>query len=234
MKTGFKVPKSKYSFLPKEKPAGLWRSPAFWVLLLITVLIVLFRLLAQKEVVAAAEYTQDGMSYRVAIEGRADVRHWQGSGFLAGRSLPQPFVLGREIVVYERPAAGGHWQEKKRYDFAGVGPWCVAMGQMDERKDIEVFIGAYRATRYFPEGPRPYFFTWDMEQQKLLRLWSGSYLDAPVFTAAAFEDMDGDGRQELKLDERQWLGETEYHYITYYTYWRSNFQPVKLKREVIE
>ena len=142
MKTEFKVPKSKYSFLPKEKPAGLWRSPAFWVLLLITVLIVLFRLLAQKEVVAAAEYTQDGMSYRVAIEGRAGVKHWQGSGFLAGRSLAQAFVLGREIVVYERPAAGVHWQEKKRYDLAAVGPWCVAMGQMDERKDIEVFIGA--------------------------------------------------------------------------------------------
>lgn len=229
MRTKFRVPKSKYSFLPEEKPAGLWRSPVAWVLLLLMIMIVLFRLLAHKEVVAAAEYTQDGVTYRVAIEGKESVKYWQGSGFLKGKSLPKPFVLGKEIVIYERQG-GGAWREKGRYEFAGVGPWCVAIGQMDEPQDIEIFIGAYRATRYFPEGPRPYFFTWNPEQKRLLRLWSGSYLDAPVFTAAKFEDIDGDGKQELRLEERQWLGETEHRYTTYYTYWRDSFQPVKVKR----
>ncbi len=218
----------------KAGQGRLWQSPVVLVLFFAFALGMGFSFSSKKEILDSAEYTQNGISYRAAIEGRSETKHWEGSGFLAGKSLSKPFILGKEIVIYEKPESGGSWQEKGRYNFEGVGPWCIAMGQMDQQEDIEVFIGAYRATRYFPEGTRPYLFTWNFKEQQLNRLWSGSYFDAPIFLTAEFEDVDADGFQEIKLEERKWLGEEEFHYITYYTYQRKSFQPIKVKREVIE
>lgn len=232
MKSEFKLPKSKHSFYIKTKPVKIWRNPVFIIILFGVLILFFFRKAPVRETLDSAEYTQDGRSYRVTLEKKAERKYWQGSSFLEGKSLSEPFQLGKEIVIYEKAENARNWVEKKRYDFEGVGPWCVAIGQMDEYPDIEVFFGAYRATRYFPEGPRPYFFTWDFKEQKLLRLWTGSYLDAPIFLTAEFEDIDGDGRQELKLEEIEWLGSQEKHYTTHYTYKRKMFLPLKVKREI--
>lgn len=223
---------SKYSFYEERKKVKIWRNPVF-IIILFGVLLS-FALWRQPEVLDTAEYVQDGIAYRIRIERQAEIKHWKGSGFLEGRSVPQPFVLGKDLVIYEKPEAGGTWQEKRRYDFEIVGPWCVAVGQMDDNPDIEVFVGAYRATRYFSECSRPYLFSWDSKQQKLLRLWTGSYFDAPIFLNASMEDINGDGKQEIRLEEREWLGDKEMKYITHYTYLRNMFQPLKVKREVME
>ena len=233
MRSEIKLPKGKQRYQPEIKKTKIWRNPVFIVILFGVLILALRMKSPAKEILDMAEYHQDGISYRVTLEGKAETKYWKGAGFLAGKSLPEPFRLGKEIVIYEKPENSGRWEEKKRYDFEGVGPWCVAMAQMDEQEDIEIFFGAYRATDYFPEGPRPYFFTWDSKQQKLLRLWTGSYLDAPIFLDAEFEDFDGNGKWELKLQEIEWVGESEFHYQTYYTYLRKLFVPKKLHREVL-
>lgn len=185
------------------------------------------------QVVDLAQYRENGRTYRVTIEGRGEEKRWQGRGILAGRALNHVFYLGKEVVIYEKEEPGGRWQEKKRYDFEGVGPWSLALGQMDDKPDIEVFIGAYRATRYFPEGPRPYIFSWDFEKQELVRLWTGSYLGAPIFLQADMVDRDGDGYMEIKVREVDWQGGQERHYETYYTYLRRHFQPIRVYRQEI-
>lgn len=234
MKPELKLPKSKYSYEVAIPSAKIWKNPVFLIILFAVLILVFFKKEPpRREILDSDEYTKDGYSYRVTLEKKAEQKYWQGSSFLDGKSISTPFQLGKEIVIYEKAANAKNWQEKKRYDFEGVGPWCVAIGQMDEYEDIEVFFGAYRATRYFPEGPRPYFFTWDAKAQTLNRLWTGSYLDAPIFTKASFEDINGDGLQELKLEEVAWMGETEKHYLTYYTYLRKQFQPIKIHRQEI-
>lgn len=80
-------------------------------------------------------------------------------------------------------------------DFTRVNPWCIDAGHMDDNGHLDVFIGAFRATRVYEPDRRPFFFEWT--ESKLKRIWTGSYLNMRTFYEAGLEDVDGDGIEEL-------------------------------------
>lgn len=208
-----------------RKPIKIWRNPVFIIILFGILVLAVYSGNQSSPVLDSAEYTVGERMYRVAIEKPYQTK------YLQNRLIDQSFSLGQEVVIYEKKTNARRWREIKRYDFREVGPWCVAIGQMDDKEDIEVFVGAYRATRYYPDEPRPYLFSWDFENRKLLRLWTGSYLNAPVFLDAGFEDINGDGKEELWLDEIALDKGVKKHYRTHYIYHRNNFQPEQVMRK---
>lgn len=213
------------------RPVKIWRNPVFIVILFGVVVTAFLSTRPKAEILSRAEYRQSGKAVRIQLEGRGETKKWQGSGILEGRSLTHSFSLAKELVVYEKGRFALWWQEKKRYDFTAVGPWTVAIGQMDEKPDLEVFVGCYRQTKFFPEGPRPYLFSWDSDKSELLRLWTGSYLNAPIFLRANFEDYDGDGYEEIALLENSWQDDAEEKtFLSYYKYERNRFQPYMVYR----
>lgn len=80
-------------------------------------------------------------------------------------------------------------------DFTSVNPWCIDAGHMDDNGDVDIFVGAYRATRVYDYDRRPFLFEWS--KSKLKRVWTGSYLNMRTFYEAGFEDYDEDGFAEL-------------------------------------
>ncbi len=91
-------------------------------------------------------------------------------------------------------------------DFSKVNPWTISAAQLDCDEKIEVFVGAYRATDFYEDDPRPYFF--EYEDGSLIRQWTGSYLDNQGFSSAYFIDEDYDGISTLLVDEIFLEGET--------------------------
>lgn len=80
-------------------------------------------------------------------------------------------------------------------DFTLVNPWCIDAGDMDGDGCQDIFIGAYRATEFYEADRRPYLLEWNGDYLK--RKWTGSYLNMKTYYEAGFEDMDGDGLDEL-------------------------------------
>lgn len=236
MNLELKTPQKERKQEKTSKKQMFWQKAPFRIILFLGLLYFLFPLFnPPKEVIDFADYTANGRSYRVSLEGRGEMKQWTGESLLEGRNISHQFQLAKELVIYEKAKNAGKWREKKRYNYEGIGPWCVAIGQMDDKSDIEVFVGAYRATRYFPEGTRPYIFTWNHEKQELLRLWTGSYFDSPLFIRAEFIDYDQDGYDEIKILETMWaLEDCGKKYESYYGYSRKTFQPYLKQRCQIE
>ncbi len=78
-------------------------------------------------------------------------------------------------------------------------PWLITVGQSDFDEHIEVFVGAFRATKYYSDETRPYFL--EYRDGVLVRRWTGSMLNCIAFSDAQYLDYDGDGRDELKVVE---------------------------------
>lgn len=84
-------------------------------------------------------------------------------------------------------------------DMTTAHPWTIAVGQSDTDRHIEVFVGAFRATKYCAAETRPYFL--EYRDGVLVRKWTGTRLNCAAFSAADYIDADGDGRDELKVVE---------------------------------
>lgn len=206
------------------KPVKIWKNPVFIIILFGVVVAAFLGGKPKTEILVRSEYEQNGKRLLIQLEGKGEVKYRREGG------ENYRYLLAKELVVYQKGRFSLWWQEKKRYDFESVGAWTVAIGQMDEKPDIEVFVGCYRQTAFFPEGTRPYLFSWDDEKGELLRLWTGSYLNAPIFLKADFEDYDGDGYEEIALLERGWHADKDETFLSYYKYDRNRFQPYMVHR----
>lgn len=81
--------------------------------------------------------------------------------------LYEGVVYGRDICVYEN--------NKRIYkrNYEKIRPWAIDLGDLEDDGILDVYIGAYRATDYYPLAKRPFFFEW---QGKMIKKWTGSYL----------------------------------------------------------
>ncbi len=93
-------------------------------------------------------------------------------------------------------------------------PWLITVGQSDDDAHIEVFVGAFRATKYYSAETRPYFL--EYRDGVIVRRWTGSRLNGIAFSDADYVDHDGDGRDELKVVEHDFRNGKPYSEISYY------------------
>ncbi len=93
-------------------------------------------------------------------------------------------------------------------------PWLITVGQSDFDEHIEVFVGAFRATKYYNAETRPYFL--EYRDGVLVRRWTGSRLNCIAFSDAQYIDYDGDGRAELKVVEHDIRNGKPYSEVGYY------------------
>ncbi|PID80216.1 MAG: hypothetical protein CSB19_00770 [Clostridiales bacterium] len=84
-------------------------------------------------------------------------------------------------------------------DMSSAHPWMITAGQSDDDRHVELFVGAFRATKYRAAETRPYFL--EYRDGVLVRRWTGTRLNCEAFSAAQYVDADGDGRDELRLVE---------------------------------
>lgn len=89
---------------------------------------------------------------------------------------------------------------KYESDFTKVRPWMIDVGHIDDDGRDDVFIGAYKKTKFYPLDKRPFFFNWDGE--KLTKKWTGSYINVHELMDMEFVDEDQDGIDEVKTIEQ--------------------------------
>lgn len=129
------------------------------------------------------------------------------------QAIKEGHRVGGILRFYELIASKGEIRLNQIYenDFTLVNPWCISAGHMEEDDNPEIFIGAYRATNYYKADRRPYLLEWRGDYLK--RRWTGSYLNMKTFYEAGFEDMDGDGYDELyAIQSNEQEGLSKYYY----------------------
>lgn len=103
-------------------------------------------------------------------------------------------VLAKDLYVYDLATNC----LIDHYDFQWANPWLIKAGSMTQ-EGTTLFIGAYRATQFYPIDKRPFLYTYT--ERGLKKLWTGSYLTIIDFTQVAFMDIDLDGLDELVLSD---------------------------------
>jgi hypothetical protein len=74
-------------------------------------------------------------------------------------------------------------------------PWKLTIADVDSGGRLEIVVGLYKATRFFPK-PHNCLFVYGFNGQTVQKKWLGSGLGRP-FTNFTFADTDGDRIQEL-------------------------------------
>lgn len=98
-----------------------------------------------------AEASEGNLTFR--IEGRP--RLYEG------------VTYGKYLTVYQNNKR----IYKKNYE--KIRPWAIDIGDLENDGILDVYIGAYRATDYYPLDKRPFFYEW---REKMYQKWTGSYL----------------------------------------------------------
>lgn len=115
-------------------------------------------------------------------------------------------------------------------DMQGANPWLISVGQMDDDAGIEIFVGAYKATRYYPAETRPYFL--EFRSGHIIRQWTGTYLNSQGFIDAVMYDTNGNGYAEVRLTERKLMGAQIIDCTSDYIL--QGFMPLSIKSQIIE
>lgn len=172
-------------------------------------------------------YIEAGKLWLFVLEGEVDGVY--------SEALQQTLKPGRFLTVYQGAVSDNPIIDLEAQDIrpqltrlsqnnlAAVKPWLITVGKMDDEEGIDVFVGAFYKTRYYPAETRPYFFKYD---NRLIRKWTGSYLDAEAFAEAEFVDRDKDGYDELRVYEKVRGSETE-RQVSYYVL--KGFSPYKIE-----
>lgn len=120
----------------------------------------------------------DRVGYQAALTDGLDV-----GGYLRIYNL-SPTIDDLPSLVYEN-------------DFTWVNPWSLDSGDFENDGGLELFMGCYRATDFYPPDRRPFVVTWDGEI--ITKKWTGSYIGLDDLISGRIEDMNGDDREELVL-----------------------------------
>jgi len=108
---------------------------------------------------------------------------------------------GDNLIIYEINFFFNeiHINEKYRNNLAPINPWTIKICDLDNDSELDIFIGAYKETTYYPGlENRPFFFNY--KDNKLVKKWTGSKLRAP-FKDVCFGDLDGNGTDEFIVIE---------------------------------
>jgi hypothetical protein len=80
-------------------------------------------------------------------------------------------------------------------------PWKLAVADVDGDGRLEIIVGVYKSTRYFPV-PHNCLFIYSWDGREARPKWLGSALSRP-FVDFAFVEVDGNAGQELAAMERK-------------------------------
>ncbi len=108
-------------------------------------------------------------------------------------------------------------------DLSLVKPWTISAGNVYGSKEMDVFIGAYFDSMYNGLGIRPYFMTYLKDKNKLVRKWTGSYMNRGSFQDAEFVRLAGREYDLLLVDEKIETANGGFDRYSYYSYY--NFSP---------
>lgn len=141
-----------------------------------------------------AEASEGDLTFR--IEGRPRV--YQG------------VTYGKYLSVYQEGRRIYHKNYEK------IRPWAIDIGDLENDGILDIYIGAYRATDYYPLDKRPFFFEW---RDGMYQKWTGSYM-------SPFELID------LRVDGNKVITK-EYNKDKYYqaTYMWQHFAFVQINLE---
>ena len=78
-------------------------------------------------------------------------------------------------------------------------PWKVSLLDVDGDGRLEIAVGVFKGTRFFPD-PHPCLFIYGWDGKQLFPRWLGSSMGLP-FEDFMAGDADGDGRDEVVLLE---------------------------------
>lgn len=134
--------------------------------------------------------------------------------------------VGDCLLLFKKGLELEEYTEIAEYDISQVNPWTVRLGEMDGDEELDIFIGAYRATEFYPEAKRPFLLTWNGEF--IQKKWTGSYLNYKDFLTAEFRDINSDGKDELVVLE----GEEDRGYsYGAYIYAHHTLYPIPIQKE---
>ncbi len=173
-------------------------------------------------VIACDVINHDGKQLLFTVEGANDTVY--------SPHLKMHLKTGSVIKIYQIDAVDNFIEDTSVVDRARINqldltciyqnemrsahPWLITVGQSDDDAHIEVFVGAFRATKYFSAETRPYFL--EYRNGVIVRRWTGSRLNCVAFSDAEYVDYDGDGRDELKVVEHDFRNGKPYCQVGYY------------------
>lgn len=105
-----------------------------------------------------------------------------------------------------------------REDLTPVNPWTLDLGDIEGDGELDIFVGAFRATDFYPMDPRPYMISYN--GRYLYRKWTGSMIGYDIFYGGHFQWDDEKKQSLLVLDRRDEEGHSyEETYIYFDFYW---------------
>lgn len=139
-------------------------------------------------------------------------------------------AYGDELQIYEltfdeAPTLTLQYTSKMRE----MHPWKIEVGRMEDEQNRPIlFVGVYKATRFYEEMMnRPFFVAWNGDF--IERKWTGSYLSPHEYKDLIFVDFDQDGYDEVATLEV--LADGSYQ-VSLYKWLTFGFQYLMSSKEV--
>lgn len=112
-------------------------------------------------------------------------------------------IYGKDIILYDITANNLDFNVKEIYkqDFEKAKPWKIDICNLDNDDDIDIFIGVYKATKYYKDiRNRPFFYSWN--GKSLYKKWTGSFFTELDLIDISFGYYMGTAWQQVAVLEK--------------------------------